>query len=65
MKNNIVTEWIWSSQFLLRLISSSDKGLKNSGLKRDSNPDLCNAGAVLHQLSYQVNWEQVFMLKQW
>ena len=23
------------------------------------NLDLCNAGAVLYQLSYQANWEQV------
>ena len=27
--------------------------------ERDSNPDLCDAGAVLHQLSYQANWELV------
>ena len=25
--------------------------LKNSGLNVDSNPDLCDAGAVLHQLT--------------
>ena len=25
----------------------------------DLNPDLCNTGAVLHQLSCQVNWELV------
>ena len=25
------------------------------------NPDLCNAGAVLYQLSYQANWELVIM----
>ena len=25
----------------------------------DSNPDLCNAGAVLHQLSCQAKWELV------
>ena len=46
---------------LMLLISSSEKGLKNSGLNRDSNPDLCDAGAVLYQLSYQANWEQVIM----
>ena len=23
----------------------------------DSNPDLCEAGAVLYKLSYQANWE--------
>ena len=27
----------------------------------DSNPGLCDAGAVLHQLSYQTNWELVVM----
>ena len=35
------------------LISSSKKGPKNSCLNGDSNPDRCNAGAALHQLSYQ------------
>jgi len=25
----------------------------------DSNPDLCDADAVLHQLRYQTNWELV------
>ena len=29
--------------------------------ERDSNPDLCDAGAVLYQLSYQANWELVIM----
>ena len=27
----------------------------------DSNPALCDAGAVLHQLSYRANREQVVM----
>ena len=27
----------------------------------DSNPKLCNAGAVLYQLSYQANWELVVL----
>ena len=44
---------------LYRCLRGSEKGLKNSGLNGDSNPDLCDAGAVLHQLSYQANWEQV------
>ena len=30
-----------------------------SGPNGDSNPDLCNALPVLHQLSYQANWVQV------
>ena len=42
-------------------LSCSERGLKISGLNGDSNPDLCDAGAVLHQLSYQVNWVQVVM----
>ena len=29
--------------------------------EQDSNPDLCEAVAVLHQLSYQANWELVIM----
>ena len=33
-------------------LSRSEKGPKNSGLNCDSNPDLCNADALLHQLSY-------------
>ena len=31
------------------------------GLNSDSNPELCDAGAVLHQLSYQANWELIFL----
>ena len=27
----------------------------------DLNPDLCNASAVLNQLSYQANWELLIM----
>ena len=34
---------------------------RNTPLNVDSNPDLCNAGAVLHQLSYQTNWEVIVM----
>ena len=37
-----------------RCLSSSEKGLNG-----DSNPDLCDAGAVLTQLGCQANWEQV------
>ena len=29
--------------------------------EQDSNPDLCNAGAVLYQLSYQAKWELVII----
>ena len=44
-----------------RCFSRSEKGLKNSALNGDSNTDLCAAGEVLKQLSYQTNWEQVVM----
>ena len=47
--------------FFYHCLSSSEKGLKNSGLNGDSNPDLCDAGAVFYRLSYQANWEQVVM----
>ena len=43
---------------LWRCFSSSEKGLKNSGLNGDSNSDLCDASAVLFQLNFQANWEQ-------
>ena len=49
-----------SSQFifLLRYLRSSEKAdLKHSDLNGDSNPDLCDGGLVLHQLSCQANWE--------
>lgn len=29
-------------------------------LERDSNPELCDAGAELYHLSYQANWEEAF-----
>ena len=44
---------------LLRYLSSREKGLKISGLNGDWNPDICNASAVLHQLNFQANWEQI------
>ena len=34
-------------------------GNNTTPLNGDSNPDLCDAAAVLHLLSYQANWEQV------
>ena len=40
--------------------SAMDK-LWNQSNARNLNPDLCNAGAVLYQLSYQANWELVIM----
>ena len=35
--------------------------LKRGRPEQDSNPDLCDASAVLYQLSYQGNWELVVM----
>ena len=34
---------------------------KNSGLNGIQTHDLCDAGAVLYQLSYQANWELVIL----
>ena len=34
-------------------------GNNTTPLNGDSNPDLSDADAVLHLLSYQANWEQV------
>ena len=42
-------------------LGSSEKSRKNSGLNGDSIPNPCDAGAALHQLSYQAQWEQVVM----
>ena len=42
--------------FFFHCLTSSEKGLNG-----DSKPLLCHAGALLHQLSYQVNWELVVM----
>ena len=33
----------------------------NERPERDSNPDFCDAGVVLHQLSNQANWDLVIM----
>ena len=44
-----------------RYLSIREKGRENSGLNGDSNPDFCDAGPVLYQLSYQVNWELIAM----
>ena len=44
-----------------RYFSSSATDPKNSVLNGDSNPDLCDAGAELFQLSYRVNVELVVM----
>ena len=40
-------------------MSNSKKGLENSGLNGDLNPNLCDGGAVLYQLNHQANWELV------
>ena len=44
---------------ILALLKQRRERSESSNLKGDSNPDICDAGAVLHQLNYQVNWEQV------
>ena len=63
--NTFTKKWIeciWWSQTFWRYLSNSEKGPKNSGLNGDSDSDVSDAGAVLHQLSYQANLQLVVML---
>ena len=46
---------------ILALLSSSKNGLKNSGLNGDSNLDLCDAGAMFHQLRLSGQLGQIVM----
>ena len=48
-----------SSQLLRNLSSCEKKAWKKFRLERTH--DLCDAGAVLYQLSYQANWELVIL----
>ena len=42
--------------------AKSNESVWSSGLRWiNSNPDLCNANAVLYQLSHETNWELVFI----
>ena len=51
-----------SSQLLRNLSSCEEKACeKNSGLNGIRTHDLCDAGAVLYQLSYPSNWELVIL----
>ena len=60
MYSNCGEEWVnLIIAVFYRCLSSSEKGLKNSGLNEDSNPDLCDVGAVLHSSGHQANWKQV------
>ena len=49
--------YIYVPRSFWRYSSCSDK----AGLNMDSNPGLSDAKTVLHQLSYQVNWELIVM----
>ena len=46
---------------LLCYLSNRERKVKKNADLRGTviNPDLCDSGAVLHQLSYQANWELV------
>ena len=44
-----------------RHLCSNEKYLENSGLNGTRTPDPCDAGAVLHQLSFKANCELVIM----
>ena len=42
-------------------IVAKRKPEKNLGLNGIRTHDLCDSGAVLHQLSYQANWEVIIV----
>ena len=46
---------------LLCYLSRAKEGPEKFRPERDSNPDLCDAGAGLYQLSSQAKWELVIM----
>ena len=51
-----------TSQLFPQLKQFRKESLKNSGLNGIRTPHgLCDAGAVLYQLSYQANWELVIL----
>ena len=45
----------------LSYATTQTRPAKNSGLNGIRTYDLCDAGAVLYQLSYQANWELVII----
>ena len=60
-------EYVWYSQFSKHYLRSGvkAKGQQNSGLNGDSIPDLCDAGAVPYQLSYQAIRSCNFASRHW
>ena len=62
---NVIESWIvkelsFMTEFDHRILALL-KQLRDKNKTGNSNPNLCDGCAVLHQLSYQVNWEQVVM----
>ena len=51
--------WIGMNKFDHRILALLKQQQERP--ERDSNPNLCDVAAVLHQLSYQTNEEQVVM----
>ena len=48
-------------EVMLCYLSSSERKAWKLRSERDSNPDLCDAGAVINHVSHQANWELVIM----
>jgi len=53
--NNNNFKWILSSLFFMAAKAAARKIWKIRAWTGESNPDFFDAGAVLHQLSYQAN----------
>ena len=50
--------------YVMLLEQKRNKDLQNTGLNGNSNPDLYDDGAMLHQLRYQANWSNHCILIQ-
>ena len=60
LKSDIILLTRGSLTFTSSVDSSREEGQKNK-LERDTKPDLCDAGAVLYELSFHANLEVVVM----
>ena len=63
---NLLLKWKKDPRSYIDCINTQLKQLrkesqKKSGLNGNQTHDLCDAGAVLYQLSYQANWELVIL----
>ena len=61
MESRMIWRYDWSSQLCTQFKQLCNRSLKNSGLNGIRTHDLCDAGAVLYQLSHEAIWELASM----